>query len=75
MQDILMICIMYSLKMYSLGYCEINRIIKKNKKKINQLKMNENTSALVTAHDDNLLSCQPRVTVTSCFVYKVIRDL
>ena len=22
-----------------------------------------------------LLSCQPRVTVTSCFVYKVIRDL
>ena len=21
-----------------------------------------------------LLSCQPRVTVTSCFVYKVIRD-
>ena len=24
---------------------------------------------------DGLLSCQPRVTVTSCFVYKVIRDL
>ena len=23
----------------------------------------------------HLLSCQPRVTVTSCFVYKVIRDL
>ena len=23
----------------------------------------------------SLLSCQPRVTVTSCFVYKVIRDL
>ena len=23
----------------------------------------------------NLLSCQPGVTVTSCFVYKVIRDL
>ena len=23
----------------------------------------------------NLLSCQPRVTVTSCFVYTVIRDL
>ena len=22
-----------------------------------------------------LLSCQPRVTVTSCFAYKVIRDL
>ena len=22
-----------------------------------------------------VLSCQPRVTVTSCFVYKVIRDL
>ena len=22
-----------------------------------------------------LLSCQPRVTVTSCFVYKVIMDL
>ena len=22
-----------------------------------------------------LLSCQPRVTVTSCFVYKVIREL
>ena len=22
-----------------------------------------------------LLPCQPRVTVTSCFVYKVIRDL
>ena len=22
-----------------------------------------------------LLSCQPRVTVTSCYVYKVIRDL
>ena len=22
-----------------------------------------------------LLSCQPRVTLTSCFVYKVIRDL
>ena len=22
-----------------------------------------------------LLSCQPRVTVASCFVYKVIRDL
>ena len=22
-----------------------------------------------------LLSCQPRVTVTSCFVFKVIRDL
>ena len=22
-----------------------------------------------------ILSCQPRVTVTSCFVYKVIRDL
>ena len=25
--------------------------------------------------DTHLLSCQPRVTVTSCFVYKVIRDL
>ena len=24
---------------------------------------------------DNVLSCQPRVTVTSYFVYKVIRDL
>ena len=24
---------------------------------------------------NELLSCQPRVTVTSCFVYKVIRDL
>ena len=24
---------------------------------------------------DYILSCQPRVTVTSCFVYKVIRDL
>ena len=23
----------------------------------------------------HLLSCQPRVTVTSCFVYRVIRDL
>ena len=23
----------------------------------------------------NLLSCQPQVTVTSCFVYSVIRDL
>ena len=23
----------------------------------------------------DVLSCQPRVTVTSCFVYKVIRDL
>ena len=23
----------------------------------------------------HLLSCQPRVTVTPCFVYKVIRDL
>ena len=23
----------------------------------------------------DLLSCQPRVTVTSCFVYTVIRDL
>ena len=23
----------------------------------------------------NLLSCQPRVTVTSCFVYQIIRDL
>ena len=23
----------------------------------------------------HLLSCQPRVTVTSCFVFKVIRDL
>ena len=23
----------------------------------------------------HLLSCQPRVTVMSCFVYKVIRDL
>ena len=22
-----------------------------------------------------ILSCQPRMTVTSCFVYKVIRDL
>ena len=22
-----------------------------------------------------LLSCQPRVTVTSCFIYKVIRDV
>ena len=22
-----------------------------------------------------LLSCQPRMTVTSCFVYKIIRDL
>ena len=22
-----------------------------------------------------LLSCQPRVTVTSCFVYKIVRDL
>ena len=28
------------------------------------------TQTLVT-----VLSCQPRVTVTSCFVYKVIRDL
>ena len=25
--------------------------------------------------DIRLLSCQPRVTVMSCFVYKVIRDL
>ena len=24
---------------------------------------------------DSLLSCQPRVTVLSCFIYKVIRDL
>ena len=23
----------------------------------------------------NILSCQPRETATSCFVYKVIRDL
>ena len=32
----------------------------------------------VIAHPVNilkLLSCQPKVTVTSCFVYKVIRDL
>ena len=26
-------------------------------------------------HTAFLLSCQPRVTVTSCFVYKVIMDL
>ena len=26
-------------------------------------------------HDMHVLSCQPRVTVTSCFVYKMIRDL
>ena len=25
--------------------------------------------------DRQLLSCQPRVTVMSCFVYKLIRDL
>ena len=25
--------------------------------------------------EEFLLSCQPRVTVTSCFVFKVIRDL
>ena len=25
--------------------------------------------------DVQILSCQPRVTVRSCFVYKVIRDL
>ena len=25
--------------------------------------------------NSNILSCQPGVTVTSCFVYKVIRDL
>ena len=24
---------------------------------------------------ESLLSCQPRVTVASCFVYKVIREL
>ena len=27
------------------------------------------------SYTGKLLSCQPRVTVTSCFVYKVIRDL
>ena len=26
-------------------------------------------------NEADLLSCQPRVTVTSCFVYSVIRDL
>ena len=30
---------------------------------------------LVLTIDIHVLSCQPRVTVTSCFVYKVIRDL
>ena len=25
--------------------------------------------------DDQVLCCQPRVTVTSCFVYNVIKDL
>ena len=34
-----------------------------------QLKTNKQTY-----HQLKLLSCQPRVTVTSCFVYKVIRD-
>ena len=29
-------------------------------------------SSCRTAH---ILSCQPRVTVTSCFVYRAIRDL
>ena len=29
----------------------------------------------VELESNNLLSCQPRVTVTSCFVYKIIRDL
>ena len=29
----------------------------------------------VHSESPHLLSCQSRVTVTSCFVYKVIRDL
>ena len=31
--------------------------------------------ALYTVNSESILSCQPRVTVTSCFVDKVIRDL
>ena len=30
---------------------------------------------LLTQNAIKVLSCQPRVTMTSCFVYKVIRDL
>ena len=33
------------------------------------------TTECVFDFDIDLLSCQPRVTVTSCFVYKVIMDL
>ena len=32
-------------------------------------------SAFAAGKFMNLLPCQPKVTVTSCFVYKVIRDL
>ena len=34
------------------------------------------SNVYINQHDVlHLLSCQPRVTVTSCFVYKVIMDL
>ena len=33
------------------------------------------SGAMESHNKEEILSCQPRVTVTSCFVYKVIRHL
>ena len=63
----------------------VHHIVALSKTKHEVLKINHFEKNTIMVHTENMniyvqnsaviLSCQPRVIVTSCFFYKVIRDL
>ena len=64
--------------MYTLVYCECTHcllIFKQCNFKSMCSMYTLKTSDTQSYQSNRVLSCQPRVTVMSCFVYEVIRDL
>ena len=60
---------------YCLVYCLYNKALQKVVK-THVTGWNFSLEHFDNKHESiNLLSCQPKVTVTPCFVYRVIRDL